>query len=279
MLSYQHGYHAGNFADVLKHSVSIQILNYLTQKSKPLFYLDTHAGCGAFRLTGPQAQKNKEYETGISRLWQGSAQEPTLISDYLHWIKTFNQTTTLTHYPGSPWLAQQILRPQDRLALYERHPREYQRLQQNMRNDARIKTYQTDGFQACLSQLPPREKRGYILMDPSYEVKQDYQTVVEVLKKAHRKFSQGTYALWYPVVDRFRINQLEKAFILSGIQNIQLYELGIKQDSAQGMTSSGMIVINTPWTLLKTMKTELPILSRRISDSDGFFRVEQLVAE
>lgn len=279
MLSYQHGYHAGNFADVLKHSVSIQILNYLTQKPKPLFYLDTHAGCGAFQLTGHQAQKNKEYETGIGQLWQNSTSQPPLIRDYLHWIKRFNQTSTLSHYPGSPWFAQQILRPQDRLGLYELHPKEYQHLKHNMETDVRIKTFQSNGFQACLSQLPPKEKRGYILIDPPYEVKQDYQTVVEVIKKAHRKFSQGTYALWYPVVERFRIEQLEKAFIESDIKNIQLFELGIDRDNAKGMMASGMIVINPPWTLYKTMQTDLPILTHQLAPTKGHFRIEQLVAE
>lgn len=279
MLSYQHGYHAGNFADVLKHSVSIQILNYLTQKPKPLFYLDTHAGCGAFQLTGNQAQKNKEYETGIGQLWQTSTRQLPLISDYLQCIKAFNPTSTLSHYPGSPWFAQQILRQQDRLALYELHPKEYQLLKHNMGTDARIKTFQENGFQACLSQLPPREKRGYILMDPPYEVKQDYQTVVKAIKKAHRKFAQGTYALWYPVVDRFRIDQLEKAFIESGINNIQLFELGIDKDSAKGMTASGMIIINPPWTLFKTMQADLPSLTQQLAPSKGHYRIEQLIAE
>lgn len=279
MLSYQHGYHAGNFADVLKHSVSIQILNYLTQKPKPLFYLDTHAGCGAFQLTGNQAQKNKEYETGIGQLWQTSTRQLPLISDYLQCIKAFYPTSTLSHYPGSPWFAQQILRQQDRLALYELHPKEYQLLKHNMGTDARIKTFQENGFQACLSQLPPREKRGYILMDPPYEVKQDYQTVVKAIKKAHRKFAQGTYALWYPVVDRFRIDQLEKAFIESGINNIQLFELGIDKDSAKGMTASGMIIINPPWTLFKTMQADLPSLTQQLAPSKGHYRIEQLIAE
>lgn len=279
MLSYQHGYHAGNFADVLKHSISIQILNYLTQKPKALFYLDTHAGCGAFDLAGMQAQKNREYETGIGRLWQKPMPPSRLINDYLYWIAQFNQTPKLNYYPGSPWFAQQILRKQDRLSLYELHPNEYTFLKQNMGKDTRVKLHQTDGFQACFSQLPPMEKRGYILMDPPYEVKQDYQTVVEVLKKAHHKFSQGTYALWYPVVERFRIVQLEQSLIATGIRNIQLFELGIDQDRAQGMTSNGMIVINPPWTLLKTMETDLPLLAELIGTSKGICRIEQLVAE
>lgn len=279
MLSYQHGYHAGNFADVLKHSVSIQILQYLTQKPKPLFYLDTHAGCGAFQLNDSQAQKNREYENGIGLFWHKTDSQPSLIQDYLKWVKAFNPTSELSFYPGSPWFAQQILRPQDRLALYELHPREFQHLQKNMANDTRIKLFQANGFDGCLSQLPPREKRGYILIDPPYEVKQDYQTVVEVIKKAHRKFAQGTYALWYPVVERFRINQLEMALKESGIKNIQLFELGVDSDHAKGMMASGMIVINPPWTLYQTMQTDLPNLTRQLAPSKGHYRIEQLVSE
>lgn len=280
MLSYQHGYHAGNFADVLKHSISVQILTYLIQKPKPLFYLDTHAGCGAFQLTAIQAQKNKEYENGIGQLWHTpETNQSHLIRDYLKWIQAFNHSSSLSHYPGSPWLAQQILRDQDRLALYELHPQEYALLHKNLSQDVRIKCHPSDGFQACLSQLPPKEKRGYILMDPPYEVKQDYQTVVEVLKKAHRKFAQGTYALWYPVVERFRIDQLEHALISSGIRNIQLFEMGIDSDHAKGMTGSGIIVINPPWTLFNTLQTGLPGLAKILSPEKGYSRVEQLVAE
>lgn len=282
MLSYLHSFHAGNFADVLKHSVSVQILTYLIQKPKPLYYLDTHSGTGAFSLEQIEAQKNKEYENGIGKLWslkQNTENLPGLVTDYVTLIHHFNSEASLTRYPGSPWFAQHLLREQDRLGLFELHPREYLSLRQNFSGDRRIHAFQTDGFHGCSSQLPPKEKRGYVLMDPPYEVKEDYQTTVNSLIKAHKKFSNGTYALWYPMVDRYRINAMEKAFKDSGICNIQLFELGIKKDSDKGMTASGMIIINPPWTLMKTMQEGLPFLKDQLGGADGHFRIEQLVPE
>ncbi|MDG4812517.1 23S rRNA (adenine(2030)-N(6))-methyltransferase RlmJ [Hydrogenovibrio sp. 3SP14C1] len=282
MLSYLHSFHAGNFADVLKHSVSIQILTYLIQKPKPLYYLDTHSGTGAFALDKTEAQKNKEYENGIGKLWSldPNAQNlPGLVTDYLALAHRFNPKNTLTLYPGSPWFAQQILREQDRLGLFELHPREHTTLRQNFAGDRRIHAFQEDGFHGCISQLPPKEKRGYVLMDPPYEVKKDYQTAIASLIKAHKKFSNCTYALWYPMVDRYRINAMEKTFKDSDIRNIQLFELGIKKDSDKGMTASGMIIINPPWTLMKTMQEGLPFLSALLAGENGHFRAEQLIPE
>jgi 23S rRNA (adenine2030-N6)-methyltransferase len=286
MLSYLHSFHAGNFADVLKHSVSSHILKYLTQKPKPIFYLDTHSGTGAFSLSEHEAQRNKEYLHGIGRLWPLKEDKnlPALVNNYLHLITKFNleqgdKTQQLNFYPGSPWFAQSLLREQDRLNLFELHPREFKTLSQNFRRDKRIKTFNPDGFHACLSQLPPKEKRGYILIDPPYEVKEDYQRVVETLIQAHQKFSTGTYALWYPVVQRHKIVTLEKALIKSGIKNIQLFELGIEADSEKGMMSSGMIVINPPWTLMVEMKNALPFLKATLAPKAGHFRCLQLVPE
>lgn len=282
MLSYLHSFHAGNFADVLKHSVSTHILDYLTQKPAPLFYLDTHSGTGAFSLDDSEAQKNQEYQNGIGRLWQtdlNSSKLPGLVKNYIHLVQEFNDSNDLKHYPGSPWFAQTLLREQDRLSLFELHPREYKTLSRNFKSNRRIKCFQADGFHACISQLPPKERRGYILMDPPFEVKQDYETAVETLIKAHKKFSTGTYALWYPVVNRHRIRDIEKKFMNSGIKNIQLFELGIEADAEKGMTASGMIVINPPWTLMAAMKESLPFLKQKLGQEKGHFRCEQLVAE
>lgn len=282
MLSYLHSFHAGNFADVLKHSVSTHILDYLTQKPAPLFYLDTHSGTGAFSLDDSEAQKNQEYQNGIGRLWQtdlNSSKLPGLVKNYIHLVQEFNDSNDLKHYPGSPWFAQTLLREQDRLSLFELHPREYKTLSRNFKSNRRIKCFQADGFHACISQLPPKERRGYILMDPPFEVKQDYKTAVETLIKAHKKFSTGTYALWYPVVNRHRIRDIEKKFMNSGIKNIQLFELGIEADAEKGMTASGMIVINPPWTLMAAMKESLPFLKQKLGQEKGHFRCEQLVAE
>lgn len=283
MLSYLHSFHAGNFADVLKHSISAHILGYLTDKPKPVFYLDTHSGSGAFSLQDNEAQKTQEYLNGIAKLWDLPKSEikelPGLVKDYLELIKDFNLTNDLQTYPGSPWFAKAILREHDRLSLFELHPREFKSLLQNIRGDRRIKAFQKDGFHACMSQLPPKERRGYVLMDPPYEVKQDYQTATDTLIKAHDKFATGTYALWYPVVDRYRIDKIEKDFVKSGIKNIQLFELGIEEDKEKGMTSSGMIVINPPWTLMKQAQDALPYLAKKLAGKNGRYRCIQLVGE
>lgn len=285
MLSYLHSFHAGNFADVLKHSISAHILDYLTKKQKPVFYLDTHSGTGAFSFHDNEAQKTQEYLNGIGKLWDLPSPEsqnqelPGLVKDYVELIQTFNLSQDLDTYPGSPWFAQHLLREHDRLSLFELHPREFKTLLQNIRGDRRIKAFQKDGFHACMSQLPPKERRGYVLMDPPYEVKQDYKTATDTLIKAHAKFATGTYALWYPVVDRYRIDKIEADFIKSGIKNIQLFELGIAGDKESGMTSSGMIVINPPWTLMKAAQEALPFLAKQLAGSQGRYRCVQLVKE
>lgn len=281
MLSYLHSFHAGNFADVLKHLVCVHSLNYMTQKDKSIFYLDTHSGAGAFELSDNEAQKNREYENGIGKLWElDSKTLPHAVSAYVQSVAEFNTGNRLTHYPGSPWFAQHLLREYDRLSLFELHPREYKTLSSNFKQDRRIHISNSNGFQACLSQLPPKEKRGFILMDPPYEVKEDYKLVVESLVKAHRKFATGTYALWYPVVERQRINNLEQAFIKSGIRNIQVFEFGLTADNtSRGMTSSGMLVINPPWTLYAAMEESLSFLAKTLAGEDGVYRIKQLVAE
>ncbi|MBO1924086.1 23S rRNA (adenine(2030)-N(6))-methyltransferase RlmJ [Thiomicrorhabdus sp. 6S3-12] len=278
MLSYLHSFHAGNFADVLKHLVSTQILQYLTQKPKPLYYLDTHSSSGAFQLEHREAQKNQEYLNGIAKLWSMST-PPAALESYLKLVKEFNGGAELKRYPGSPWFAQALLRETDRAHLFELHPREYKLCKNNFADDRRFKVFNSDGFHACLSQLPPKEKRGFILMDPPYEVKQDYDTAVDALTKAHKKFATGTYALWYPVVERKRIDRIEKRFRDSGIRNIQLFELGIADDREIGMTASGMIVINPPWILKSELDTVLPLLAKTLGGNKGFYRSEQLVEE
>lgn len=279
MLSYRHSYHAGNFADVLKHICLIETLDYLTRKEKPLCYLDTHSGCSAYDLESPQALKTQEYEGGIGKLWsQGNL--PDTVARYVELIGQFNDSTELKSYPGSPWLAQQRLREYDRLFLCELHAKEHALLRQNMRGDRRVKVRHEDGLQALVSLMPPKEKRGLVLIDPSYEIKSDYQAVVKAVKAAYKRFSTGTYAIWYPVVERQRIDEMEQSLQTSGIRNIQLFELGIEQDEKAGMTSSGMIVINPPWTLMASMKEILSDLTQLLARQEkGFFRAETLVAE
>lgn len=280
MLSYRHAFHAGNFADVLKHSVFIHILEYMAQKEKALRIIDTHAGAGAYALTGNQPLKNREYEHGIGALWE-AAELPPLLANYVHHIKAFNSDAQLRQYPGSPLLAQSFLRAQDRLFLHELHSTDCRLLKQAIGRDPRVKIIEEDGFQGLQALLPPPDRRALVLLDPSYEIKSDYQHLVRQVIEAHRRFATGTFVIWYPVVTRARIDELERALKKSGIKNIQLFELALAADNIEhGMTASGMIVINPPWTLWQAIAGALPVLLNTLAPSgEGFVRQEQLVAE
>lgn len=280
MLSYRHGFHAGNFADVLKHTVLVHMLEYMIQKDKPLRIIDTHAGAGVYKLNGPQAQKNREFDSGISQLWTSEPQ-PEAIARFVEHVRQINEGEALQLYPGSPLLAQTIMRPIDRLFLHELHPADFQFLRDCMRDDKRIRVENEDGFAGLQALLPPPDRRALILIDPSYEIKSDYQHLVKQIIQAHKRFPTGTYAIWYPVVLRQRIDEMELALKKSGIKNIQLIEFGVQADSFEhGMTSSGMIVINPPWTLWSAMEEALPWLVDNLTENGtGFYRLEQLVAE
>ncbi len=280
MLSYRHSFHAGNHADVLKHLVVTRILSYLAQKDKPLCYLDTHAGAGGYALDSTQAQKNREYETGIGRLW-GRTDLPAPVAEYVRLVQAFNPDGALRQYPGSPWFARQLLRATDRLLLYELHSTDAGLLREQMAGDRRIKLFQEDGYRGCIARLPPPERRGLVLMDPPYELKSDYQQVVETLRHAHRRFASGVYGIWYPVVERSRIERLERAVRDSAIARVDLYELTIAPDHrGHGMTGSGLLVVNPPWRLRSEMETVLPYLAEFLADTgQGGFRVRELSGE
>lgn len=280
MLSYRHSFHAGNFADVLKHTVATSIINYMLKKDKPLCYLDTHSGCGAYSLRSSEALKTNEFNNGIVPLWRRT-DLPAPVAAYLKQVVEFNAQSKLEFYPGSPSIALQMLREMDRLFLFELHPNEFTNMRENFSGNRQIKMANSDGLQGLVANMPPKERRGFVLIDPSYEIKSEYQEVVDTLIQAYKRFATGTYALWYPVVNRHTIEQMERDLINSGIKNMQLFELGICADSFEkGMTSSGMIVINPPWTLHKEMQDSLPFLAETLGQNgQGFYRIETLVAE
>lgn len=280
MLSYRHGFHAGNYADVLKHTVLITCLQYLTKKDKPFCYIDTHAGAGDYPLNDAFALKTREFDDGIGRLWSRSDLPPA-VQSYVNVIKSFNPVGKLERYPGSPLIAQHLLREQDRINLFELHPTEIKSLNQATFKDKRVKRFHADGLNASLPLLPPIERRGLVLIDPAYELKNDYRLVVEVLAKMHPRFATGSFLLWYPVVERRRIDELERQLVKTGIRNIQLFELGIKTDHPeQGMTACGMIAINPPWTLTEQLRQALPWMAGVLAENGaGFCRLETLVSE
>lgn len=276
MLSYRHSFHAGNHADVLKHLVLCRILDYLVRKDKPLCYLDTHAGAGGYALQSAQAQKNREYETGIGHLWARTDLPAPLVA-YVELVRRFNPEGSLLQYPGSPWLARQLLRPVDRLLLHELHPADCQALREQCEGDRRVKVICADGYQGCIAALPPSERRGLVLLDPPFELKSDYRQAIVTLHQAHRRFATGVYALWYPVVERPRIEQMERALRATGIPRVERYELGVAPDRrGHGMTASGLLVVNPPWTLRQEMEQCLPWLAGELGGEQGHFRVESL---
>lgn len=280
MLSYRHSFHAGNFADVLKHIILIQLLEYFGKKDKPFCCIDTHAGAGDYALDSGYALKNREFENGIGKLWQRD-DLPDAVASYVQLIKRANSNGNMTHYLGSPLITQQLLRNQDRLCLYELHSTDVDLLTTAIGRDKRVKVCYADGLKSALGLLPPQERRGLVLIDPSYELKTDYIDVPKALCAMHKRFATGTYALWYPVVERRRNQALERALQTSGIKNVQLFELGIAADSDEhGMTASGLIIINPPWTLTAQMQTVLPWLVNVLSNNNaGSYRIQTLVEE
>lgn len=279
MLSYRHAFHAGNFADVLKHIILIQLIDYFGKKDAPFCYIDSHAGAGSYALDAGYALKNSEFNNGIGRLWQ-HPNLPDAVERYVRIIQQANNGDGLHHYLGSPLIAQHTLRPQDKLSLFELHSTEVELLKTAIGRDKRVKVFHADGLKAVLGLLPPIQRRGLIFIDPSYELKSDYLEVPSALMAMHKRFPTGSYALWYPVVDRRRNQVLERTLQASGIKNIQLFELAIAPDNNEhGMTASGLIIINPPWTLTAQMQTVLPCLLDVLSNGVGFYRIETLVDE
>lgn len=282
MLSYQHGYHAGNFADVLKHLVLIQVLQYLTRKPGPLRYVDTHAGRGHYALDSAEARKTGEFHNGIGRLWQleANAELPSALSDYLTLIRSHVGGTELNAYPGSPWIARELLRSQDRLDLCELHPQEFEALDIEFAGSRNIRCHATDGFAVSLGLVPPAERRGLILIDPSYELKQDYERVVRHVAGLHRRFATGVYLIWYPILDGTREAQMASAWRDSGIRRIDRYRLSLAEDTQPGMSGSGMIVINPTWGLADAVESALATITGYLNPTGRpSYQVEQLIAE
>jgi len=254
MLSYQHGYHAGNFSDVIKHLTLSRLLAYLSQKPKPLLYLETHAGRGLYDLRDGQAQKNAEFLEGISLLWEARKKAPELMAPYLHTIAKLNPNNELRYYPGSPWLSLEGLRSQDRLVFIERHPKEFSFLEQ-LPGSAKRFCYNTDGIKEMTALLPPIERRGLIFIDPSYEIKEEYKTIPKAIEAAHKRFATGVYCLWYPILTAYQHRQILTAFTNNGLTNSLRLVFNLNPLSQEGMSGCGLWLVNPPYVLAEEMRT------------------------
>ncbi|MBS0543950.1 MAG: 23S rRNA (adenine(2030)-N(6))-methyltransferase RlmJ [Proteobacteria bacterium] len=271
MLSYRHAFHAGNHADVLKHAVLLELLDYFNRKDKPWFYIDTHAGGGCYALDSDQAGKTAEFADGIGRLW-GRDDLPEMLARYVAAVRQFNPHGRLLFYPGSPALAMTCARAQDRLRLFELHPADYESLQRTFNGEVeRVQVRKADGFGALKGLVPPPSRRAVVLIDPPYEVKEDYRRVVEVLKDAMKRFPTGTYALWYPMLARPEARQLHDRLADLGAESWLDVRLSVKRPPRDGfgMFGSGMYVVNPPWVLPERLEATLPWLSRVLAADEG----------
>ncbi len=262
MLAYRHAFHAGNHADVLKHTVLAMVLRYMNQKDKPYRVVDTHAGAGGYSLEGQYAQKKGEYEQGIARLW-GRDDLPEPVADYLSLVKQFNTDGKLRQYPGSPAIAQMLLRPQDQLRMFELHNTDHRILDSYLGGGIRgAEVYNSDGFDGLKGQVPPSSRRGVVLMDPSYEGHGDYGRVIASLREALLRFVEGVYMVWYPQVQKLEAAQLPRrleSLAPKGWLHVRL-TVQVPDSQGFGLAGSGMFILNPPYTLHDELLAVLPYL-------------------
>jgi 23S rRNA (adenine2030-N6)-methyltransferase len=282
-MNYRHAFHAGGFADVIKHVVLVRILTYLQDKQAPFRVIDTHAGAGLYDLTGDEARRGGDWLTGIARLMQARFSETTapLIKPYLDIVRAFNRPGELEAYPGSPLIARALLRPQDRLTACEVEPKARKRLIDALRRDTQARVVDLDGWVALPAFVPPKERRGLILIDPAYEQKHEFERVAAAFAEAFAKWPTGIYLLWYPVKSRRASDQLARH--VAGVAgsgatsgNCLRLEFSVAPQAAEpGLTSAGVLIANPPWTLAADLKAILPELEKPLGRGGaGRFRLE-----
>ncbi len=264
-MNYRHIYHAGNFADVLKHAVLARLIVYLQQKDKAFRLLDTHAGIGLYDLSSEEAQKTGEWQDGIGRLIEVELPEAvaTFLAPYLDAVRTLNPAGPIRLYPGSPKLARMLFRPQDRLSAMELHPEDCRALSRLFEGDYQVRVTELDGWLALGAHLPPKEKRGIVLVDPPFEIEGEYERLVDGLSRAWRRFSTGVYCLWYPIKKGAPIAAFHQALKDLEIPKMLCAELSVRSDrETTGLSGSGLIIVNPPYTLKDELHAALPELKR-----------------
>ena len=282
MFSYRHAFHAGNHADVLKHTVLIATLQHLIEKDAALTVLDTHAGAGLYRLDGDYASTSGEAADGVARLFAPTvpALEPALQS-YVEMVASFNQGKTLRVYPGSPFITQSLLREQDKLKLFELHPTDLRALAGNvaqLQAGRQVAVLHEDGFEGIKKFLPPPARRALVLCDPSYEIKSDYGKVLDMVADSLKWFATGTYAFWYPIIFRPEAHDLPRRLKTLAtkagkswlhatltVKSSKLTETAAGEVKRPGLPASGMFIINPPFTLKAALKTALPQMAELLA--------------
>jgi 23S rRNA (adenine2030-N6)-methyltransferase len=286
-MNYQHAFHAGNFADVHKHIVLTRVLDYLRQKPAAFRVVDTHAGAGRYDLLGPQAARSGEWRDGIGRLLAmprsgaaGTDPAQALIAPYLDIVAALNPGGTLRHYPGSPLIVKALLRRQDRLIACELEPNAATSLKAVLHGDARAKALAIDGWMALFANIPPKERRGLIVIDPPYEESVEFARLSDTLVQAHRKWPSGLYLLWYPIKAREAPDALARRLRRLSVPKVLRCEFTIAPLRADGaLAGSGLIIVNPPFPLERELRVLLPALTRLLAPMGGAYRLDWLSEE
>lgn len=283
-MNYRHAYHAGNFADVLKHVVLMMLVEHLKRKPAPFFYLDTHAGRGVYDLSEAQAQRSGEYKTGIGRLLE--APRDALADEVRAYVRLVRDCagkghSAITAYPGSPMIVAKLRRPTDRLVLVESHAKEAEALRACVGRGRLVSVLEGDGYAALKAHLPPRENRGLVLIDPPYESDLEFDQVLAGLETAHARWPTGTIAIWYPLTQRAGPLRFHREIERSGIRRVLDVSLSVLPDDTQvGLQGSGLAIVNPPWQLDARLEELLPTLHALLSpEGTGRTSVEWLVGE
>ncbi len=282
-MNYRHAFHAGNFADVIKHIVLVRILTYLQEKPAAFRVIDSHAGAGVYDLTGNEAQRSGEWLTGIARVMQARFSEAALplVAPYLDIVRAFNPPAELKAYPGSPLIARALMRPQDRLTACEVEPKARKHLIEALRRDTQARVVDLDGWTALPAFVPPNERRGLVVIDPPYEAKDEFARIADGFSSAFAKWPTGVYLLWYPAKSRRATDELARhvtdvaASGPSPAKCLRL-EFSVAPQTADGaLVSAGILLVNPPWMLASELKTILPELEKPLGQGGaGRFRLE-----
>ncbi|MFD1197539.1 23S rRNA (adenine(2030)-N(6))-methyltransferase RlmJ [Brucella gallinifaecis] len=286
-MNYRHAYHAGNFADVVKHVILSRIIEYLKRKDQAFRVIDTHAGIGLYDLHGTEAGKTGEWSGGIRRVFDAVEHDEIpqdaieLLQPYLDAVRAVNPKGGLRHYPGSPLITRHLLRKQDRLSAIELHPQDAKKLSKLFEGDYQARVIELDGWLSLGAHMPPKEKRGLVLVDPPFEIAGEFDRLVDGLAKAHKRFSGGTYALWYPIKDHKETARFVKRLRETEIPKIMQIELAIRAPSSEPrLDGTGMIIVNPPYTLESEVQILFPCLTGLLSEKNGGnFSIEWIRSE
>lgn len=285
-MNYRHAFHAGNFADVVKHIVLTLTIEQLKKKSKPMRVIDTHAGCGLYDLHSAEALRTNEWRNGIGRLLEASNADPGFLQchslqSYLGVIRAINGDSDLRSYPGSPLIARELLRPDDKLIVNELHPEDVKTLRSQFTRRDNTKVTCLDAWVFLKSVLPPPERRGIILVDPPFEQPGEFERMVQGLRAATKRFATGVYLLWYPLKHPREVAQFKQQLRDSGLRRLLAVEVFIaRQDKDSGFVGTGLILHNPPFGLQDELSNILPKLTNLLADSTGgSFACDELVGE